>query len=415
MDVKITNARAPHGDVTPPSSKSEAHRLLICQALSLAPGAVRVGATNDDIEATASALRSLGADMEYDGENYILRSVEWKKGSTVFCRESGSTLRFLLPVAASLGLDAVFTGSGRLPERPLSPLYELMCANGVTMSEKGVMPLHCKGRLTGDRFDIDGSVSSQFITGLLLSAPLIGNGVTVNVTGRLESRPYIDVTVDAMRRYGIDVITSWQTYSVSGKYRPARSAQAMGDWSSAAFWIVAGTLSDKGIRVFGLDPDSAQGDKQIIGQLRSLGANVRSESDRVIACRSDLKGALIDCADTPDLVPALSVAAAFADGVTVFENVARLRSKESDRIAAVEAMLNGFGIRTESERNTLRVYGGVPKGSEVDSFGDHRIAMAGALLACCSGSQCVIKGAGCVSKSYPAFFDHLGSLGVEIE
>ena len=415
MDVIIKKGQKPCGSAAAPVSKSEAHRLLICAALSDKPCRLLTGGTNDDIEATVGALTSLGAKITPVNGGYdIIPINNVTKDPLIDCKESGSTLRFMLPVAAALGADASFTGSGRLPERPLSPLYELMSGRGVRMSEKGKMPLSCRGRLSGDDFEIDGSVSSQFITGLLLASPLMGKEVTVKVTGKCESRPYIDITLSVMRKFGVNIESQGNTFTVSGSYKSPETVRAGGDWSSAAFWLTAGALSDKGMTVTGLESGSAQGDRNIVNCLKALGADI-SEGGSFTARPSKLKGCVIDCADIPDLVPILSVAAAFADGETVFENISRLRSKESDRVLSVCALLDSFGIKTAAKPNRLTVTGGIPRGSYADSFSDHRIAMSAAILASVSGSECRIKGAECVSKSYPAFFDDLMSLGVELE
>ena len=411
MDITLKSRPKPGGTVSAPVSKSEAHRALICAALSDSPSLVRFSGTNDDIEATKGALCALGAKIVEANDGLEVSPIAIpERGRIIDCRESGSTLRFMLPVAAALGADCSFDGSGRLPERPLSPLYELMTANGVILGEKGKMPLSCSGRLRGGSFDIDGSVSSQFITGLLLASPLIGDGVTVNVTGRLESRPYIDITLSVMRRFGITVIQNGNSYTVSGSYRSPGEITVGGDWSSAAFWLSAGVLSDKPVSVTGLDIRSAQGDRKIVECLSALGGMIEVSEDKVTAFPSKLTGRRLDCADIPDLVPVLSVAAAFAGGETVFDNVARLRSKESDRILSVISMLEGFGIYATAGENTLTVRGGSPRGDSVHSFSDHRIAMSGAILALCSGCDCTVKGAECVSKSYPGFPDDLESL-----
>ena len=400
-----------------PVSKSEAHRMLICAALADSPCGISIGRTNDDIEATVSALRALGAAItEKDGVFFVEPVKEVNKGALIDAKESGSTLRFLLPVAAALGADAAFTGEGRLPERPLSPLCDLMRENGVNMSEKCSMPLVCRGKLVGDRFEIDGGVSSQFITGLMLASPLISDRVTVAVTGKPESKPYIDITAGIMRKFGVNVEEKDNVYTVSGKYRSPGGIKSGGDWSGAAFWMVAGALSRRGLAVEGAEIDSAQGDRAIIFRLHEMGADILCGSDVFFASSSKLHGTEIDCADIPDLVPVLSVAASFAGGKTVFHNISRLRAKESDRVAAIISLAEAFGINAGADLNTLTIEGGVPKSIRpVDSFGDHRIAMAAAIEAVSSGDECIIRNAGCVSKSYPAFFEDLSALGAKVE
>ena len=404
------------GNVTSPVSKSCAHRLLICAALGDSPCKIICRTSNDDIDATVSCLCSLGAKIKYkDGVFYTEPIKKVLKGQTLNCLESGSTLRFLLPVAAALGADASFVGQGRLALRPLSPLYELMCENGVKMSPKGVFPLKCEGRLAAKRFVIDGGVSSQFITGLMLASPMTGERTVITIQNRCESAPYIDITVACLEKFGITVQKDGTTFTISGKYSCPSELEVEGDWSSAAFWLTAGVLSKKGeIRVYSLSPDSPQGDCRIISCLEQMGGKISRDcrSGCFIAHPSNLCGSTLDCSDIPDLVPILSVAAAFAKGETTFYNIARLRTKESDRIAAIRALLFGFGIKTEEEENALTVHGGRPGGSFADSFADHRIAMSAAILAKSCGCECVIKGAECVKKSYPDFFADLESLGM---
>ena len=410
MDVIVKKCTL-SGTVSAPVSKSLAHRILICASLSNAPCKVYCQGTNEDIAATISCLTALGADIEYkSGAFYINPIKKVNKGCILDCSESGSTLRFILPLAAALGADASFIGKGRLPSRPLSPLYELMCENGVKMSEKGVMPLKCEGTLTGNYFKIDGGVSSQFITGLLLAYPIMG-GATIEITGKCESSPYIDITLSCLKMFGIDVKRVQNVIKVNGKYISPGILTVEGDWSSAAFWLTAGVLAKKGeIRVLSLSKDSLQGDMAVLSCLKRLGGRVEFDNDCYIAYPSMLSGCTIDCSDFPDLVPILSVAAAFARGDTVFCNISRLRTKESDRVEAICALLSAFGISANATENTLTVHGGGPMGNFVDSFSDHRIAMSGAILAASCGCECTIKGAECVKKSYPNFFDDLNSL-----
>ena len=411
MDKLVKADKHVHGSVSAPVSKSVAHRMLICAALADAPCRVYCRAVNDDIDATVRCLNAMGAVITFDNGCFEVTPIkEPSKEELLDCGESGSTLRFLLPVAAALEADAVFDGRGRLPERPLSPLYELMSERGVGLSAKGRMPLVCKGRLTGESFSIDGGVSSQFITGLLLACPLMAESARVEITGRLESAPYIDITLDCLRSFGVRAQRQGNTITVSGSYRSPRELWVEGDWSSGAFWLSAGVLSKDEVSVSGLSQGSCQGDKKIISCLEALGAEFTVDGQTVTAHPSALKGCTLDCSDIPDLVPILSVAAAFARGETVFTNIARLRAKESDRVEAVCAMLRSFGIETRSEENTLTVIPSRASGTRIDSFCDHRIAMSGAVLALSCGCDAVIENAQCVSKSYPDFFRDLEAL-----
>lgn len=411
-----TVSGTPHGTVQIPPSKSVAHRLLICAALADAPCTVECPAINRDMEATADCLNALGAQIEYkNGAFHVIPIGKTPKvGNTLDCGESGSTLRFLLPVAAALGADAVFTGHGRLPERPLSPLYEEMTAHGVSMSPNGHMPLTCQGRLEDGTYTIDAGVSSQFISGLLMALPLTGKDCSIVLTGYAESVSYIGLTLDALRTFGINIISTYNGYSIPGGQKfhtPSGSVRVEGDWSGAAFWLTAGCAGKESVCCQGLDYEhSHQGDRCAVDILRKMGANIQTTTDSVTAYPSDLKGCCIDCADCPDLVPVLAVAASAADGTTVFDNIRRLRIKESDRVQSILDMLIGAGIQASATENTLSVTGGPARSMTYNPQADHRMAMSAAILAAISGARITIQDAQCASKSYPAFWEDFDKL-----
>ncbi len=420
------------GEVTAPSSKSEAHRLLICAAF--APGTTDIDCTttSEDIDATARCLSALGARVTRTRRGFRVVPVrgtsatdnipEASRGALLDCGESGSTLRFLLPVAAALGCDASLTGHGRLPERPLSPLYEELVAHGAELSPQGRMPLRVGGRLRAGRFSLPGDVSSQYVSGLLLAAPLLAAPVEVVVSEPVESLPYIDITVSALRRFGVGVDEG----RVEGPDGPARSyvvsgsdglvspgtVSVGGDWSNAAFWLAAGALSDDGVAVRGLDVRSAQGDRQALAALALLGARVLRGAEGAACAHDGLAGREIDVSSCPDLVPPLAAVAAFAEGVTRITGAARLRLKESDRIATVSAAINSLGGRATALDDGLVIEGARElAGGTVDAANDHRIAMMAAVMAGRCAGPVTILGAECVNKSYPAFFEDLSSLG----
>ncbi len=312
------------GNVQVPPSKSVAHRMLICAALSDAPCTIVCQSVNRDMEATMNCLNALGANITYaDGKFSVQPITEVRKGATLDCGESGSTLRFLLPVAAALGADATFIGQGRLPERPLSPLYEEMTAHGVKMTENGRMPLKCEGKLPAGLYTIDGGISSQFISGLLMALPLTGIQSKIAVTGKQESSSYIGLTLNALSQFGIDIQTVTDGYIIpSGQEFTSADAQVSveGDWSAAAFWITAGVAGSKPVTCTGLNYEcSAQGDRRIVDVLRKMGADIATAGNTVTARPSKLTAAQIDCADIPDLVPILAVAASSAQGTTIFD------------------------------------------------------------------------------------------------
>lgn len=408
------------GNVQVPPSKSVAHRMLICAALANEPCSIVCRSVNRDMEATAACLNALGADITYtDGRFSVTPIRNINKGCLLDCGESGSTLRFLLPVAAALGADAVFTGHGRLPERPLSPLYEEMTAHGIRMSKNGRMPLSCQGILPAGNYIIDGGVSSQFISGLLMALPVTGAESAITITGKTESASYIELTVNALSRFGIQVQRTENGYRIPGGQcfsTPSSRIAVEGDWSAAAFWIVAGVTGSKSITCTGLDYDSsAQGDRRIVDVLRGMGANIITGKDGITAMPSGLTAGNVDCSDIPDLVPVMAVAAAAAQGTTVFHNIRRLRIKESDRVKSILEMLSATGICAYATDNTLTVTGGPARDSSYNPNGDHRMAMAAAVLASVKNVIITIDDAECTAKSYPAFFDDFNALGGHVE
>ncbi len=418
--MTLSVSGTPSGNVQVPPSKSVAHRMLICAALANKSCTIICRGINRDMEATAACLNALGANIVYaDGKFNVDPISEVKKGALLDCGESGSTLRFMLPVAAALGADAVFTGQGRLPQRPLSPLYEEMTAHGVNMSENGHMPLTCHGTLPAGTYTIDGGVSSQFISGLLMALPLTGRDCTINITGKLESASYIDLTLNALKQFGIEVKATGQGYRIPGGQRyatPDGPVAVEGDWSAAAFWLTAGAAGAKQVNCTGLDYEhSAQGDRRIVDVLRQMGADISTTANSVTARPSRLTASQIDCADIPDLVPIMAVVASTAQGTTVFDNIRRLRIKESDRVRSILELLSGAGICAYATDNTLTVTGGPARSFTYDPSGDHRMAMAATVLASVKNIRVTIKDAECTAKSYPAFFDDFNALGGHAE
>lgn len=411
-----------NGRLTVPSSKSAAHRVLICSALSDRPTVIKCAGAGDDIRATVGCLRALGSEVKENGDTMSLTpvgAIPSVAGRPVMdCGESGSTLRFMLPVTAALGIASTFTGRGRLPQRPLSPMYEQMVLHGVTMSPNGVMPLTVDGRLFGGDFALDAGVSSQFVSGLLMAFPLTGTDCRLQLTGKRESTPYIDLTVSVMRRFGVIVEDFGKGYFVAGEQRYSSSGEAFveGDWSGAAFWLVAACAGSGVIECSGLDYDgSVQGDRTVVDILRKMGGKVEVNGLSVKAFPSSMHGVEVDCSNIPDLVPALAVAAAMSSGETVLKGVGRLRIKESDRIKSVCAMLSSFGIRNMGSDDCIRISGGEPVGGKVNTEGDHRIAMAAAAMASVAQGVTVIENPECSAKSYPGFFDSFKKLGGVVE
>lgn len=412
MDMRISPAPLA-GKLNAIPSKSDAHRLIICAALADRPTRLRLPCTSRDIEATCDCMRALGSVIEQKGEYltvYPIKSVP--EHPQLDCGESGSTLRFLLPLAAALSDSVSFTGRGRLPERPLEDLMEAMEAHGASFSAQK-LPFETKGRLTAGDFSISGHVSSQYITGLLLAASVLPGESRIHLTSPLESAAYVDITLHALRRFGISVeettdgwhIPAGQHFQAPGELR------VEGDWSNAAFPLVAGLLGN-GVTLHGLSLNSPQGDRAVVDVLKAYGADISIADDSIAIRPAPLHGIEVDMREIPDALPALAVVAALAKGETRFVNAGRLRLKESDRLTAVASLLNNLGAEVEELPEGLIVRGGKAlTGGEVDGFGDHRIVMAAAIAASRAGGDVVIHGAEAVEKSYPQFFEHFCTLG----
>ncbi|MCL2324295.1 MAG: 3-phosphoshikimate 1-carboxyvinyltransferase [Actinomycetia bacterium] len=408
------------GTVAAIPSKSAAHRALICAALSEGPSRVVCAGASDDIRVTAACLRDLGAVITELADGFEVAGGRSAGVADLRVGESGTTLRLLLPVVAALGREARFHRAGRLPQRPLSPLYEELVAHGCVLGEACVEPLTLSGRLGPGVFCLDGGVSSQFFSGLLLAFPLLEGASELRVTGTLESRPYVELTLAAMRASGIEVDFDGTVFSCAAPqtYRAPRELEVEGDWSNAAFWLCAGALGERSVTVTGLDPASVQGDRAVIDILRGFGASVEVEGEAVggavtVTVRGGtLRGMRVDARDIPDLVPILSLVAAAAEGTTTITGAARLRLKESDRLAAVADVLGALGARIEVCDDGLTIEGGRRLvGATVDAWGDHRIAMMAAIATTVCDGPVVITGAAAVNKSYPRFFEDFEALG----
>lgn len=419
MNVRVFPAKL-RGRAEPViTSKSQTHRALICAALADGQTVLRRAALSGDILATRACLEALGAGICATGGDWTISPIKQpRRGVLLDCGESGATLRFLLPVAAALGADGVFMGRGRLGERPLLPLYNAMAAHGVALSAPGVFPLACQGQLTPGDYRVAGGVSSQFVSGLLLALPLLRGDSRVTVTGKMTSRPYVDMTREALRAFGVNVLEQDGVFCIPGgqRYISPGSLTLEGDWTAAACWLAAGAMSPAGVFCGPLNRASAQGDRAILDLLRRFGAETEEREDGVMVRGGALRGIGIDAADIPDLVPILAVVGVFAQGDTHICSIARLRYKESDRVASILAMLRALGAEAEAADDMLTVHGGPPlRGGTVDACRDHRIVMAAAIAACACREPVDILGAEAVSKSYPAFFSQLAALGGQWE
>ena len=402
------------GTVPAISSKSEAHRALICAALSDTQTTIVCEYTNNDIDATVSCLNSLGADIVRKDKAFIVNPIkEPKKNAILDCGESGSTLRFIIPIIAALGVDAEIHMHGRLPSRPLSPLYELLSENGVSLSPQGSNPLCISGKLKSGDYEIAANVSSQFISGLLFALSLCEGDSTLTLTGKIESKNYIDMTLDAQKMFGAQIEISENVYKIKGigKYVSPDICKIMGDWSNAAFFLCAGAMSKDSVCVSGIDISSSQGDKKILDVLTAMGANIQIVGDFITVFPSRLHEASIDAAQIPDLVPIIATVASVAEGKTTIYNAGRLRLKESDRIESVCAMITALGGNITPTDDGMIIVG-KPQldGGTVDSFADHRIVMSAAIASTVCKNPVTIIGYEAVNKSYPDFFEHFNSI-----
>ena len=403
------------GTVSAPPSKSCMHRTLICAAAADKPTKILCNSFSKDIEATMNALTSLGAKIKYCDEGIIVYPIEERAEECVLnCLESGSTLRFMLPFVAALGRKCTFIGAERLGQRPLLPLCEALNSHGVkTEYDKSFLPCRVEGKLSGTIYEIPGNISSQFITGLLLALGVAGGG-EIRTTTPIESSPYIDITTDIMKKFGINVIKTENGYIVpSGqRYTSPGVVRIEGDYSNAAFWLVAGAIgSEKKVTTTSLSEETFQGDGKIIDILSSMGADIRREKDSVTVYRSKLTAAEIDAADVPDIVPVLCVAATAAEGKTNFRNIKRLREKESDRVKTTVDMIRALGGIIDYDENTICVTGTPLSGGRVTSANDHRIAMSAAVASLRCSSPVTMDMAEAVYKSYPDFYEKFTLLG----
>ena len=396
------------GEVHIPASKSQAHRMLLCAAMGENEVTLRCRGLSKDILATVACLKALGASVDAEGEVLHLRPVSAPPSGLCLlpCGESGSTLRFLLPLVGALGASAVFEREGRLPERPIEPLGRELCRNGMDIRSDGAR-LSCSGQLRPGAFSLPGNISSQYISALLMTLPLLEGESTLRIEGALESAAYVAMTEEVLRLGGVRTEKTGYGYRIPGgqRCRFAPELSVEGDYSNAAFFLCAGALSERGIRVTGLDPQSRQGDRAIVPLLEEMGAQVASDGSSVTVKRDALHGITIDASPIPDLIPVLSVVAAAASGETRVIHAQRLRLKESDRLHSTTQMLRALGAEAEELPDGLVIRGGrTLAGGTVDACGDHRIAMSAAVAGGICRGAVTICGSECVQKSYPDFW-----------
>ncbi len=411
------------GVLAVPSSKSLGHRDLICAALAEGESVVEHISPSEDIEATCRVIRHFGAQIEEISDTLPGRVSYRIQGGirqdrnpvTVDCGESGSTLRFLIPLGLLTGRTVTYTGRGRLVSRPLQPYYAIFQSRHIAYqtADDGGLPLTVTGTLSPGAYTLPGNVSSQFFTGLLLTLPLLTGDSALYSSTTLESASYVGLTLDTMARHGVQVEEEKPgVYQIAGgqSYQPGRY-EVEGDYSQAAFWLAAGCLGHD-VKLTGLRRHSAQGDEVIVDIIRRMGGRITEEPDGLMASPSALKGTTIDAGDCPDLVPVLTVLATAASGTTHIVNAARVRLKECDRLHAMAEELNKLGGRITEEPDGLIIEGtGQVHGGCVQAWNDHRIAMSLAVASQIAEGPVQIDGAECVRKSYPRFWQDVAAMG----
>lgn len=404
------------GEVAIPASKSMSHRAVICAGLSEGISNINNIGESMDIEATCEAMESLGIKIRKTGSSLSIkgnRSLKLKNPE-IKCRESGSTLRFMIPVAVLAGKPVTFYGEGRLGERSLEPYYRIFDEQGIKYeNDRGRLPLRIEGSLSPGEFRLEGNISSQFISGLMFALPLLEGDSRIKVIGELESRPYIDMTMWILERFSIQIENhGYGQFHIKGNQRyKATDYNVEGDFSQAAFWLTAGALGSE-IICKGLASDSLQGDKVIVDIIERMGGRIEASGNKLGSRPSNIRGITIDASQCPDLVPILAVMGALGEGRTEIVNAARLRLKESDRLKAISSELGKLGARIQEREDSLIIEGiKTLKGGSVESWNDHRIAMALAIAATRCVDPVTIRNAECVRKSYPGFWGHYIGLG----
>ena len=411
-DVKFSPF-VPNGTVNVPPSKSDVHRAIICAAMANGVSRISPVALSNDIKATIGCIKALGADavlenvLTVDGTNMYKN-----KTALLDCGESGSTLRFFIPIAAVGNINATFVGKGKLPQRPIGIFTEALPKAGTTCKTEGGLPLEIKGQLKSGIFEIPGNVSSQFITGLLLALPILEGDSEIVLTSPLESVGYIAMTIRTMKQFGVNIDTTENGWHIKGgqTYKSCNYTTD-GDWSQAAFFMVLGAIGGK-VTVKGVAKDSTQGDKKCAEILARFGAKVTQLDNEVTVEKGELKAITIDASQIPDLVPVLSVCAAFAEGTTKIINAERLRIKECDRLKATAELLNNLGGKVKELSDGLEITGvSSLKGGNVNGYNDHRIVMSAAVCAARSDEDITATFAMSINKSYPDFYIDYNSIG----
>jgi len=403
------------GVVQAPPSKSMTQRAIAAALLAEGESIITNPSRCDDSMAAMSIAYGLGAVINNKANELKIKGSRKLKEKVLNCGESGLAIRMFSPIAALHDSEIIMTGTGSLKKRPVSMIEDALRQFKVTCtSEGGFLPLTIKGPIKGGYCEIDGSVSSQLLTGLLMALPVAAKNSEIKVVN-LKSKPYIEMTLQVLDRFGIRIYrTGYSHFRIDGKQQyHARRFEVEGDWSAGALLLVAGAINGE-ITVNGLRPDSRQSDKAILTVLDSAGARTSIKENSIGVKKSDLKAFVFDATESPDLFPPLVTLASFCEGISSIKGVSRLVYKESNRASALAEEFGKLNIKVEIDDDTMLVTGGNVKGGHVDSHGDHRIAMATAVAALGASGKVFIKDSNAVNKSYPDFFGDLRHLGTMV-
>lgn len=414
-NIRIKGKQQLKGEIMIPPSKSLSHRAIIASGLSDG-GKIENLIQSQDIIATTQCMSQLGAQYKKENDDYIVKGATYPLtcSETVFdCHESGSTLRFMIPIAMMSGEDISFEGCGKLTTRPLDPFFDIFKQQDIAYDYKGALPLKVKDSIRPDTFNIPGDISSQFITGLMYTLPLLDGDSEINITSNLESKGYLDLTMDVLRDFGITIENDdYKKFRIPGNQRYiGRNYRVEGDYSQVAFWIVAGLIGGQ-ITCLDMNADSSQGDKEVVEIVQRMAGDIIVEKDRMMIEKSETKPTVIDASQCPDIIPVLTVLAAVTPGQTEIINAKRLRIKECDRLHAIATELNKLGADVTELEEGLIINGKTTlKGGQVKGWNDHRIVMSLAVASLVCEDDVYIEGCEAINKSYPHFFEHFKSLG----
>ncbi len=412
MDISMKWNRV-CGNIPAIISKSDAHRALIAAALSDKPTRFKISLFSKDIDATLSCLKSLGVTVSTYNDSIIVAPIGKRVlNPELDCNESGSTLRFLIPVAAAVSENPKFVGRGRLSQRPLTPLISTMTENGCSFSSES-LPLSISGKLSSGDFVLPGDISSQFITGLLFALPLLDGDSTITLSSPLQSAAYVDMTLDTLTQFNIDIKKTTDKFLIKGnqRYISPGEYKIEGDWSNIAPFMAAAALSGE-ITAYGFNPESKQSDIEILSIIKAFGADIQYSAPEYSVASQTASPLSIDVSQFPDLFPVIAVLLCGANGKSLLYNAKRLRIKESDRIESTLTLIKNLGGTAEATNDSLTIYGtGTLIGGKCDSFNDHRIVMAAAVASLISEKEVIINNAEAINKSFPDFFEYFKQTG----